>query len=119
MIAALCRAVSIVMLIAGAAYAADGVAVIETVEFGDLTMCHSDVFTQSCDLFHHVALPKRLAIGDRVRLSFDVDNKQFSFPVARIIKNGIVCTVLSEASGDPEKIDRIKVPSCMDVTGSR
>jgi hypothetical protein len=105
--------------IAGPACAADGVTAIETPGTGDLTMCFSMMMiSRGCTEYHHVELPKRLAVGDVVPLTFSSENKQYNFPVARIIKNGIVCTVLDATEGDPQHVDSIKVPSCLDVTGA-
>ena len=118
MIAAFFRAGSIILLLAGAARAADGVKAIETDGVGTLTMCRDWVVYDSCNVYNHVAVPKRIAVGDTVPLSFGSDNKQYAFPVARVIKNGIVCTVLSQADGDPEKMDKFEVPSCLDVSAS-
>jgi hypothetical protein len=115
MIAALCRVLSILPLLASAALAADGVTVIETAGVGTLTVC-SDLPLYGCRVFDRVPLPKRLAIGDRVPLAFDNGPARMEFPVVRIIKNGIRCTVLRQADGNGDKIDNIKVPSCLDVT---
>ena len=117
MIAEWCRAGSAVLLLASAADVSDRVTEIETPGSGTLTMCRDWLLYDSCTTYAHVTLPKRLAIGDAVPLSFGSDNRQYSFPISRIIKNGIVCTVLSEAADDA-RVNKLKVPSCLDVSGS-
>jgi hypothetical protein len=118
MIAAFCRTGSIFLLLASAASGSDGVTVITTPGSGTLTMCRDWLVYDSCIEYHNVALPQRLAVGEAVPLSFGSDNKHYNFPVAKVIKNGIVCTVLSDADSDMKKINKIKVTSCMDVSNS-
>ena len=99
------------------AAAANGVVVIETDGSGALTMCRAWIFFNSCRVYSHVALPKRVAIGDEVELSFGSENKQYTFPVARIVKHGVACTVLSE-NNDTDSANRINLSSCLDVSGA-
>ncbi|HVH79704.1 MAG TPA: hypothetical protein VM782_09965 [Stellaceae bacterium] len=117
MIAAACRAGSIALLLASAADV-DGVTTIDSAGVGTLTICVDWMPFHGCQVYEQVALPRRLAIGDTLSLEFG-DAKHFEFPVARIIKNGIRCTVLSQANGEADKIDSIKVPACLDVSGNR
>ncbi|HTQ35083.1 MAG TPA: hypothetical protein VMI30_13005 [Stellaceae bacterium] len=99
------------------AAAANGVVAIETDGSGALTMCRAWILFNSCKVYSHVALPKRVAIGDEVELSFGSENKQYTFPVVRIIKHGVACTVLSE-NNDIGSINRINLSSCLDVSGA-
>jgi hypothetical protein len=74
--------------------AADEVKAIETGSKGDLTMCPMRDF--SCNLYHRIALPLQLTIGEKVSVSFGSNPKQYDFPVARIIvRDGGGCTVFS------------------------
>ena len=79
-------------------------------------MCRGWLVYDSCVTYHNVALPRRLAVGEAVSLSFGGDNRQYAFPVIRIIKNGLNCTVLSEAA-DNANANKLRVPSCLDVSG--
>jgi hypothetical protein len=110
-------------LIAAAGYlaamgcaAADEVQAISTGGKGDLTMCQG-ILGQNCNLYHHIDLPPRIAVGDTVPVDFGSNEKQYTFPVARIVKDGDGCTVLSQASGDMAKMDRIKIAACQDAGG--
>jgi len=59
--------------------------------------------------------------GDRVSLELNSGPGRTDFPVVRITKNGIRCTVLMQRDGDSDnnKIDNIEVPSRRDVTDTR
>src|SRR5258708_34118072 len=62
---------------------ASEVKAIETGGRGDLTMCPMRDF--SCNLYHRIALPLQMTIGEKVNVSFGSNPKQYDFPVARII----------------------------------
>jgi hypothetical protein len=119
LIPALRCAGSIALLLADASILSGGVTAIETTGSGSLTMCRDWLVYDSCMVYDRVDLPKRIAVGDRISLSFDSDNKHFSFPVARLVKTGIDCTVLSEDTNDANAVNRIKVPACLDVSNPR
>ena len=112
------RAASIALLFAAGASAADGIGAIDTAGSGTLTMCQDWLVYNSCRVYHHVALPGRIAVGDSVKLAFGSNPKDYAFPVARISRDGDTCTVLSDASGDPEKANKIEVASCRDASGT-
>jgi hypothetical protein len=118
MIASFCRAGSIALLLPGAAHAADGVTTIQTPGFGTLTICVNWIPLHGCRSYDHVTLPQRVAVGDKVPLEFGGDPNHYDFPVVRIIKNGLHCTVVSDTNDDGENSDSIKVPSCLDVSDS-
>jgi hypothetical protein len=117
MFAAACRAGSAVLLLASAADL-DSVTVIETTGTGTLTVC-LDLPFYGCRVFDQVPLPKRIAVGDRIPIEFDNGPARMEFPVVRIIKNGIRCTVLMQPDGNGDKTNNIKVPSCLDVSDKR
>jgi hypothetical protein len=100
---------------AGAALAADGIEAIETKGQGRLTMCRSWLVYDDCNVYNHVALPSRVAVGDTISLTFGSNNKHYNFPVVRIIKNGLNCTMLSQVK-DSDGINKIRVASCLDVS---
>lgn len=116
MIAAASRAGSVALLLASGADFG-GVTMIDTPGAGTLTMCPDWVPFRGCQVYDRVALPRRVAVGDMLSLELD-DARHVNFRVARIIKNGIRCTVLNQADGDEDRTDSIKVLSCLDVTGA-
>jgi len=99
----------------GAALAADGIEVIEIKGEGRLTMCRSWLVYDDCNVYNHVDLPSRVAVGDTIFLTFGSNNKHYNFPVVRIIKNGLNCTMLSQVKGS-EGINKIGVASCLDLS---
>ena len=90
--------------------AAGEVKAIETGRSGDLTMC--PMWTSSCNLYHHISLPARITIGDKVPVNFGSNPKDYNFPVARIVMhdNG-GCTVFSQLT-TAKDVQKIEVPSC-------
>jgi hypothetical protein len=118
MIATLCRAGSIILLLAAGASAADGLTAIATPGSGTLTMCRNWLLFNSCRDYNNVPLPSRIAVGDAVPLSFGSNPKDYAFPVKRITRDGDTCAVLSNAAGDSKTSDRIEVPSCQDASGT-
>jgi hypothetical protein len=90
--------------------AADEVRAIETVGTGDLTMCPVGGF--GCNLYHHIDLPLRISIDDKVPVSFGSNPKQYDFPAAKIVvRDGDGCTVFSQIV-KTEDVEKIDVPSC-------
>jgi len=89
---------------------ADEVKAIETGGTGELTMC--PVWGFSCNLYHHIDLPPRIATGDKVPVSFGSNPKQYDFPAAIIVMHdGNGCTVFSQLV-KTENVEKIDVPSC-------
>jgi hypothetical protein len=119
MIAVVFLAGSLAVLVASGAEMATGVTAIETQETGVLTMCQNWFGYHNCKSYSHVVVPKRVVLHDTLELRFGSSNKQYNFPVERIIKNGSGCTVLDAADGDSERTSRIRIASCRDMTGSR
>jgi hypothetical protein len=97
--------------------AAGDVKAIETGRKGDLTMC--PMWTFSCNLYHHISLPARITVGDKVPVNFGSNPKEYNFPVARIVMhiNG-GCTVFSQLT-KAKDIQKIEVPSCRVVPEPR
>ena len=90
--------------------AAGEVKAIETGSKGDLTMCPMRDF--SCNLYHHITLPPQMTIGEKVKVSFGSNPKQYDFPVARIIvRDGGGCTGFGQLA-ETEDVEKIEVASC-------
>ena len=95
-----------------AAGAAKRVAAITTPGTGTLTKCRDWLFYESCDKYHHVELPTRVAVGDAVDLVFGSSMKQYTFHVAVIRRTGHRCTLLTEAGAAGETGDKLEVSPC-------
>jgi len=79
---------------------------------GDLTICRSWIVYQSCNTYHKIELPPRIAIGDDVAVTFGSNNKDYLFHVIRIQREGDGCRFLSNASGAEGDGERIEVATC-------
>jgi hypothetical protein len=72
---------------------------------GMLTKCRNWLIASSCNTYHHITLPARIAVGDTITISFGSSPKDYTFSVTRIALKGKHCTIFSEA-------DKINVASC-------
>jgi len=83
----------------------EGVDVATTAGSGTLTTCRSWIVYNSCET-HKVALPERIAIGDKIKLTFGSNQKTYTFHVVQIRHDAGGCTILSDASvkDDGEKL---------------
>jgi hypothetical protein len=91
--------------------AADEAISISTGGKGDLTMCPYSWAYTGCNVYHHIKLPAQIAVGDKVRLRFGSNPKQYYFPVARIVRDGDTCTVFSQL-GKTTDVEKIEIASC-------
>jgi hypothetical protein len=101
------------LLVASSRAEADDVIAITTAGKGDLTMCPYMGY-MGCNLYHHVRLPPKIAVGDSVRVHFGSNPKHYSFPVARIVSDDGACTVYSQTS-KTEGVEKIVIASCAPV----
>lgn len=102
-----------------AARAPDSVVAVEPGGPGVLTKCRSWLLTTSCNTYHHISLPPRIAVGDTFSVSFGSHPKEFQFFAARIALKGRQCTIFSEAHGNRYKMDRINVAPCYPASTGR
>lgn len=105
-------AVAVGMAAAGASAASVDVQAVMTNGSGRLTKCRDWLITYTCKRYHHVEIPMAVAVGQSITLNFGSNPKQYEFPVARIALDGRRCTLYSEATGDPDAIDRVDVSPC-------
>jgi len=96
-----------VVAVAAPAALADEVNAVTTGGQGNLTNCTYS----GCNLYHHIKLPQQIAVGDRVKVRFGSNPKQYRFPVARILRDGDVCALFSQLS-KTENVDKIEIPAC-------
>jgi uncharacterized membrane protein len=103
------------LLIIGAApavTAADSVEAVTTQGSGTLTICRSWLVYDSCTTYSKVALPERIAVGDKLSLSYGSNPKDYTFPVLSIQHQGASCTILSDASAAAVGGEKIEVAQC-------
>ena len=90
----------------------DSVRAVEPGGPGVLTKCRSWLGASSCNTYHHIDLPPRVAVGDTIAVTFGSSPKEYAFPVARIAHKGRHCAIFSEARGDRRTMDKINVSPC-------
>ena len=100
---------------ATAAREPDNVEAVEPGGPGILTKCRNWLVANSCNTYHHIKLPPRVAVGDAITVRFGSSQKEYTFPVARIAHKGRHCAIFSEADGDQRQIDKINVAPCYRV----
>jgi hypothetical protein len=108
-------AACLLLLTVTAAVAADASTAVEAVTTpgsGTLTKCRDWLVYDSCSLYHRIALPERVAVGDRFKLKYGSNPKIFMFDVVGIRRDGDHCTILSGASRDGERGEKIEVAPC-------
>ena len=108
-------AVAALLLIAGApslSSADESVAAVTTSRSGKLTMCRNWLVYNSCTTYSKVALPERVAVGDKISLSYGSNPKDYTFPVLLIRRQGATCTILSDANKDAVGGEKIEVDPC-------
>jgi hypothetical protein len=94
-------------LLFAASASAEDVTAVATGGQGDLTMCPY----MGCNLYHHIKLPPRIAVGHHVVVHFGSNPKRYRFPVARIVKDGDTCTVYSQTA-ETDGVEKIEIASC-------
>lgn len=101
-----------------AAAAAAGLTAVTTPGRGDLTMCRDWFIYDSCDTYHHVALPSRIAVGDQIPLVFGNSDKQYDFRVSGIHRHGDACMILSPHTGAHDSGEHIAIDRCKPAPAS-
>jgi hypothetical protein len=86
---------------------------------GVLTKCRDWLVTRSCNTYHHITLPPRIAVGDTISLTFGSSPKEYAFPVARIVLTDRHCAIFSEAFGDRQEMDKINIAPCYRASEGR
>ena len=80
-----------------------------------LTMCRYWIVYRSCKPYDKIALPPRVAVGDRIRLTFGSHPKDYIFHVVEIRQKGEGCLLLSDVSKGAEDRERIEVARCQPI----
>ena len=79
---------------------------------GVLTICRSWLIATSCNTYHHIRLPSRIAVGDTITIHFGSSPKEYRFAVARIVVRGDDCAIFNQADDNPQPTDNIYVAQC-------
>jgi hypothetical protein len=77
---------------------------------GVLTKCRDWLVTRSCNTYHHISLPPRIAVGDTIPLEFGSNPKEYAFSVARIVLKNNHCAIFSEVTGNRHQRTRSTSP---------
>jgi hypothetical protein len=97
----------------------DSVEAVEPGGPGVLTKCRDWLVASSCNRYHHIALPARIAVGDAITVTFGSSPKEYAFPVARIAQKGRHCVIFSDTDGDRRHEDKINVAPCYRASSGR
>jgi hypothetical protein len=79
---------------------------------GILTKCFNWVVARPCRTYHHIRLPSRITVGDRITLTFGSSPKEYKFYVARIVLQDDHCEIFRQAGGNQRHADTINVTPC-------
>jgi hypothetical protein len=91
---------------------ADTIEAVTTPRLGALTVCRSWVVYNSCTTYGKVPLPERIAVGDKVKLTYGTNPKDYIFHVVDIRRQDGRCTILSDASGGKENGEKLELTQC-------
>jgi hypothetical protein len=105
-------ALATTLLLTGVTAAAAGtVNAVTTPGAGTLTTCRNWVVFNSCDT-HKVVLPERIAVGDKLKLTYGSNPKDYKFHVVDIRPQGAGCMILSDVSGGSENGEKLEIAQC-------
>ena len=92
--------------------AAEPVSAVTTSGTGVLTKCRQWLVYKSCNKYNKVALPARIAIGDKLTISYGSNNKNYVFEVGGIRSNGEGCQLLNAETDAGEDYENIEIAQC-------
>src|SRR5262249_30214597 len=95
-------AAAVALVVAAQPATAESPTEIRTPGEATLTMCRSWVVYSDCHSYNHIAVPRRIRVGDTLGLDFGSNPKEYQFPVARIVRDADRCTIYSEMQGEPQ-----------------
>ena len=94
---------------------ADPLAAVTVSSDAVLTICRNWILFRSCKHYDKIDLPPRIAVGDRLDLTFGGNPKDYLFHVVEIRRKGEGCMLLSNISKGHEDRERIEVARCEPV----
>lgn len=80
-----------------------------------LTICRNWIIFRTCKPYSRIALPPRIAVGDKLDLTFGSHPKDYIFHVVEIRPKGEGCMLLSDRSKGHEDRERIEIAHCEPV----
>ena len=95
--------------------AQEAVQAIATPGLAELQVCRSWIVMRTCNAYHRVDVPQRIAVGDQLSLIFGSNNKTMIFEVAAIRRGGDACTLYTETPApgiDENHVDKLTVAPC-------
>jgi len=95
--------------------AQEAVQAIATPGLAELQVCRSWIVMRTCNAYHRVDVPPRIAVGDQLSLIFGSNNKTMIFEVAAIRRGGDACTLYTETPApgiDENHVDKLTVAPC-------
>ena len=104
--------IAALVLAPGPAPAADDIAAVTTPGTATLTMCRDWLLYDACTAYHNVVVPSVIAVGDKVKVTFGSNPKDYDFHVAGIRRDGDRCTILSDHTGANDSGEKIEVEDC-------
>jgi hypothetical protein len=111
-LAALCAGLAI---LTSPAALAEPLAAITVSDKGVLTICRNWIVFHTCKPYDKIELPPRIAVGDKLDLTFGSNPKDYLFQVVEIRHKGEGCVLLSKISKGHEDRERIEIPRCEPV----
>lgn len=80
-----------------------------------LTICRNWIIFRTCKPYSRIELPPRIAVGDKLDLTFGSHPKDYLFLVVEIRPKSEGCMLLSERSKGHEDRERIEIAHCEPV----
>jgi hypothetical protein len=111
-LATVCAGVAIFLSLAALAEPLTAVTVSDK---GVLTICRNWIVFHTCKPYDKIELPPRIAVGDKLDLTFGSNPKDYLFQVVEIRQKGEGCLLLSKISKGHEDRERIEIPRCEPV----
>jgi len=94
-------------------------AVVSTTGKGVLTLCRDWIVRHSCREYGDISVPARIAVGDRIEITFGSNPKTIRFHVKGIMVHKQECVLIPEYEAMPtrlpldEPLDMLTVKDCI------
>jgi hypothetical protein len=79
---------------------------------GVLTKCYSWFVSPTCNVYHHIKVPRHIAVGDVVPINYGSNPKHYSFEAVRIALYGDRCTIFGGQQGSSDRVDTLVITPC-------
>ena len=88
------------------------VAAVDTGGSGTLTKCRNWLVMHTCHNYYRVIVPEHISVGDELDLTFGSNQKEYFFPVARIVVEGDRCVLYTEKNAARQNAERLVILPC-------